>query len=160
VDTILIVATFQFKTGSPDAYAAPLLALVLVLCGCGKPVPPEKSSYVGEWQHPTMYLLLTQDGSVRYKRIQGGVTTSVDGPLKGFQGNNFEVGIGANEHRLRGRKATSRGRWQVENGRRWRGTGSHFKRPRLVHVKAPNPSIERTVTSGLRPLVTAAHVKR
>jgi hypothetical protein len=24
----------------------------------------------------------------------------------------------------------------------------------------PNPSIERTVTSGLRPLVTAAHVKR
>ena len=75
-------------------FAAPLLALVLVLCGCGKPVPPEKSSYVGEWQHPTMYLLLTQDGSVRYKRIQGGVTTSVEGPLKGFQGNNFEVGIG------------------------------------------------------------------
>jgi len=26
--------------------------------------------------------------------------------------------------------------------------------------EAPNPSIERTVTSGLRPLVTAAHVKR
>ncbi len=75
-------------------FSVPLLALVLVLCGCGKPVPPEKSSYVGEWQHPTMYLLLTQDGSVRYKRIQGGATTSVDGPLKGFHGNNFEVGIG------------------------------------------------------------------
>jgi len=26
--------------------------------------------------------------------------------------------------------------------------------------QGPNPSIERTVTSGLRPLVTAAHVKR
>jgi len=62
--------------------------------GCGKPVPPEKAAYVGEWQHPTMYLLLTQDGSVRYKRIQGGATTSVEAPLKGFQGNNFEVGIG------------------------------------------------------------------
>lgn len=41
-----------------------------------------------------MYLLITQDGSVRYKRIQGGATTSVDGPLKGFKGNDFEVGIG------------------------------------------------------------------
>ena len=62
--------------------------------GCGKPVPPDKAAYVGEWQHPTMYLLLTQDGSVRYKRIQGGATTAVEGPLKGFRGSNFEVGIG------------------------------------------------------------------
>jgi len=28
------------------------------------------------------------------------------------------------------------------------------------YCATPNPSIERTVTSGLRPLVTAAHVKR
>ena len=41
-----------------------------------------------------MYLLITRDGSVRYKRLQGGTTTSVQGPLKGFNGNNFEVGIG------------------------------------------------------------------
>lgn len=68
--------------------------LTLALSGCGKPVPSEKSTYVGEWQEKTMYLLITQDGSVRYKRLKGGVTTSVDGPLKGFEGNNFEVGIG------------------------------------------------------------------
>lgn len=66
----------------------------LSLFGCGKPVPPEKSAYVGEWQEKTMYLLITQDGSVRYKRLKGGVTTSVEGPLKGFDGNNFEAGIG------------------------------------------------------------------
>ncbi len=41
-----------------------------------------------------MYLLITQDGSIRYKRLKGGVTTSVEGPLKGFDGNNFEAGIG------------------------------------------------------------------
>jgi len=41
-----------------------------------------------------MYLLITKDGSVRYKRLKGGVSTSVEGPLKGFDGNNFEVGIG------------------------------------------------------------------
>jgi hypothetical protein len=68
--------------------------LVTALAACGKPVPPEKSAYVGEWQSPTMALLITQDGSVRYKRIRGGMTTSVDGPLKGFAGDNFEVGVG------------------------------------------------------------------
>jgi len=70
------------------------LLLALSLFGCGKPVPPEKSAYVGEWQEKTMYLLITQDGSVRYKRLKGGASTSIQGPLKGFEGNNFEVGIG------------------------------------------------------------------
>jgi hypothetical protein len=41
-----------------------------------------------------MYLLITQDGSVRYKRLQGGASTSVEGPLKGFVGDNFDVGVG------------------------------------------------------------------
>ena len=71
-----------------------LSALLVLLSGCGTPVPTEKSAYVGEWQAKTMYLLITQDGSVSYKRIKGGVTTSVNGPLKGFDGDNFEAGIG------------------------------------------------------------------
>lgn len=70
------------------------LILALSLFGCAEPVPPEKAGYVGEWQEKTMYLLITQDGSVSYKRLKGGATTSVDGPLKGFEGDNFEVGIG------------------------------------------------------------------
>jgi hypothetical protein len=41
-----------------------------------------------------MYLLITQDGSVKYKRLKDGGTTSVEGPLKGFNGNNFDVGVG------------------------------------------------------------------
>jgi hypothetical protein len=71
-----------------------LLALLGSLVGCGKPVPAEKSAYVGEWQTRTMYLLITQDGSVRYKRLKGGASTSVEGPLNGFTGNDFEVGVG------------------------------------------------------------------
>lgn len=71
-----------------------LLALLLALAGCGKPVPSEKAAYVGEWQERTMYLLIAQDGSIRYKRLQGGATTSIEGPLKGFSGNDFEVGVG------------------------------------------------------------------
>ncbi len=70
------------------------LALLASLIGCGNPVPQEKAAYVGEWQQTTMYLLITQDGSVRYKRLEGSVSTSVEGPLKGFVGDNFEVGIG------------------------------------------------------------------
>ncbi len=70
------------------------LLLALALSACGKPVPAEKNAYVGEWQAPAMYLLITQDGSVSYKRLKSGATTSVEGPLKGFVGDNFEVGIG------------------------------------------------------------------
>ena len=70
------------------------LLLAFLLSGCGKPVPQERSAYVGEWQEKTMYLLITQDGSVSYKRIKGGVTTSVNGPLKDFDGDNFSAGIG------------------------------------------------------------------
>jgi hypothetical protein len=71
-----------------------LFALVAALVACGKPVPPEKSAYVGEWQEKSMYLLITQDGTVKYKRMQAGGTTSIDGPLQGFSGNNFDVGVG------------------------------------------------------------------
>lgn len=73
----------------------PILIVALLLTACGKPVPAEKSAYVGEWQEKTMYLMLSQDGSVVYKRIKSGATTSVNGPLKGFVGDNFEVGIGS-----------------------------------------------------------------
>ncbi len=73
---------------------AAVLFLLFSLLACGKSVPREKAAYIGEWQEKTMYLLITQDGSVRYKRIKGGVTTTIEGPLKGFAGNDFEVGFG------------------------------------------------------------------
>lgn len=71
-----------------------LIMLVVLLAGCGKPVPPEKSAYIGEWKEKAMYLLITEDGTVSYKRLKGGGAVSVEGPLKRFDGNNFEVGVG------------------------------------------------------------------
>jgi len=41
-----------------------------------------------------MYLFISQDGSVTYKRMKDGQTVSIDGPLKGFHGNDFDVGVG------------------------------------------------------------------
>ena len=70
-----------------------VLMIVLFLISCAKPVPPEKENYVGEWQSKEIYLLILQDGSVKYKRLKGGGTTKVSGPLKEFQGDNFVVGI-------------------------------------------------------------------
>lgn len=73
--------------------AAALLALSL-LGACAEPVPVEKLDYVGEWRGFAMALLITPDGSVAYKRLKNGVTTSISGPLKRFEGDNFVVGFG------------------------------------------------------------------
>ena len=61
--------------------------------GCGNQVPADKAQYVGEWRSPEMYLLITLDGSVKYKRIKSGVTRSVTGPLRGFKGDDLIVGL-------------------------------------------------------------------
>lgn len=68
--------------------------LLALLSACGKPVPPEKSAYVGQWQATAMEILVTQDGSVAYRRLEGGVDKSIDGPLKEFEGDDFVVGVG------------------------------------------------------------------
>ena len=66
---------------------------LLLLAACGQAVPQEKAAYVGEWRSKTMVLLLTQEGTVAYKRLKGGVTTSIDGPLRRFEGDNCVVGV-------------------------------------------------------------------
>lgn len=76
------------------AMAMTLLVGLTLGGGGALPVPPEKSAYVGEWQAPSMYLSITQDGSVRYRRTKEGGSSSMNGPLNGFNGNDFKVGIG------------------------------------------------------------------
>ena len=68
--------------------------VVIFLSACSKPLPSEKMNYAGEWQSKEMGLLILADGTVSYKRLKGGGTTSVNGPLKEFNGNDFIVGVG------------------------------------------------------------------
>ena len=68
--------------------------IAVLLCACGQPVPQEKSAYVGDWTSPTMALSIAQGGRVKYKRDDGATHTSVEGPLKSFDGDNFSVGVG------------------------------------------------------------------
>jgi hypothetical protein len=71
-----------------------LTAFLGTLAGCTKPIPAEKTAYVGEWQEKTMSLVINEDGTVQYRRVKGAATTSINAPLKGFAGDNFEVGVG------------------------------------------------------------------
>ena len=71
-----------------------LAAALLLLAGCGQPVPAEKANYVGDWRSKEMHLVITRDGQVRYERRSGGSSTSINAPLQGFDGNNFTAGIG------------------------------------------------------------------
>jgi len=70
------------------------MALAFVLTACTKPIPTEKAEYVGEWHGTATALLITQDGSVAYRRLHKGVNKSIDAPLKAFEGNDFVVGVG------------------------------------------------------------------
>lgn len=73
---------------------ASVLFLLLVLAACSEPLPENKLIYAGEWQSKEMELLILADGTVAYKRLKNGGSTSVNGPLKEFQGDDFTVGIG------------------------------------------------------------------
>ena len=64
---------------------------IILLSGCADPLPEDRLDYVGEWRSNEMGLLILADGSVSYKRLKGGATTSVSGPLKRFEGDNFVV---------------------------------------------------------------------
>lgn len=74
--------------------AALLLAAVLLLCSCAKPLPPDKAAYAGEWSGPGMSLTITAGGSVSYVRREGTSRVRINAPVKEFQGDNFIVGLG------------------------------------------------------------------
>jgi hypothetical protein len=71
-----------------------VLALTCLLAACAQPVSPEKAAYAGEWKAKDMYLLITAEGNVTYRRQKGAASTSIDAPLQGFDGDDFRVGVG------------------------------------------------------------------
>lgn len=73
--------------------AAVLLVSLLMLSACGQRVPDDKAAYVGDWRGPNMSLVVTKDGTINYKRVKGNTTTSINAPLRRFEGDNFVVGI-------------------------------------------------------------------
>lgn len=70
-----------------------VIALAVMLVGCAEPVPENRLDYVGEWRSKEMSLLILTDGSVAYQRLKGGGSTSITGPMQGFDGDDFVVGV-------------------------------------------------------------------
>ena len=68
--------------------------LVAMLSACAKPLPADRADYAGDWRGNGVSLLITPEGQVVYHRQEGGSTVSIDAPLKAFDGDDFEVGVG------------------------------------------------------------------
>ena len=71
-----------------------IAAFALLLAACGEPLSKDRLGYAGEWQAPSVYLLITPDGRVEYKRQRDGGNVSIEAPIKNFEGDNFIVGVG------------------------------------------------------------------
>jgi hypothetical protein len=71
-----------------------LAAFTCLVAGCNSiPVPEEKRAYVGTWEGVGFHLTIYEDGGVDYRRVRGNSATTVTGPLKSFEGDDFVVGV-------------------------------------------------------------------
>lgn len=71
-----------------------LLALALVLAACSaQPLPVDKADYAGHWRGAGIDLEITLDGRVHYRRSEGAGKVEIDGPVAGFDGDDFIVGV-------------------------------------------------------------------
>lgn len=68
--------------------------LFVVLEGCsGQPLPADKKSYAGKWVNSSISLQISLDGQVSYKKEEGNTKTTINGPIKEFEKDNFVVGV-------------------------------------------------------------------
>jgi hypothetical protein len=75
--------------------ALPFLLLIFFSCGggmTGVKVPADKKNYIGTWKSEEVFLDISENGSVDYKRTTDGSSTSINAPIQKFEGNNFIVG--------------------------------------------------------------------
>ena len=71
-----------------------VVGFICLLSGCNLiPIPDEKRTYVGTWEGVGFHLKITDDGGVKYRRVNGNNTKTVTGPVKNFRGDDFVVGV-------------------------------------------------------------------
>ena len=64
------------------------------LIACAKPLPEDKLDYAGQWYGNGVSLVILQEGTIAYERKEGNRSTTINAPIKGFNGDDFTVGIG------------------------------------------------------------------
>jgi hypothetical protein len=74
-----------------------VLVLLFALISCAKPLPSDRSDYVGAWSGPGIVLSISQEGRVVYRQGTDTFKKKISAPLKEFKGDNFVVGVGPAE---------------------------------------------------------------
>lgn len=99
------------------AVRAPLLALAcLWLAACAKqPLPPDYAEYAGHWRGDGVLLVITAKGHADYELVRGGARTSIEGPVHGFDGKGFSIGVGPLSARFEVQQPPhlANGRWRM-----------------------------------------------
>lgn len=73
---------------------ASLLSAALFVSACkGQPLPPDKADYAGRWRGGGIDLVIHAEGRVNYAKVEGKSTKTIEGPLQGWQGDDFVVGV-------------------------------------------------------------------
>lgn len=79
---------------------APMRGLVLalpllLLVGCSEPapLPPEKAEYAGTWEGDGVRVRITAEGRVTYDHKKGAGNEHIEGPIAGWSGDGFVVGV-------------------------------------------------------------------
>lgn len=71
-----------------------MLSATLLVAACkGQPLPPDKADYAGRWRGGGIDLVISPEGRVEYVKQQGKGRTEISGPLQGWQGDSFVVGV-------------------------------------------------------------------
>lgn len=68
---------------------------VLVLSGCSDPapLPADKANYAGHWEGDGVRIEITEAARVTYDRRKGAGNEHIEGPIAGWQGDSFVVGV-------------------------------------------------------------------
>ncbi|MCA9564142.1 MAG: hypothetical protein KC561_11670 [Myxococcales bacterium] len=71
----------------------------LVLVACASPLDDAHLDYGGVWsslpeESPTISLSIGLDGRVSYEKREGSSSTTLNGPISSWSGDDFVVGIG------------------------------------------------------------------
>lgn len=118
-----------------------LAALAGALMGCtGVPLPPDKAEYAGQWAGPEMWLMVSPEGQVAYKRIKDRGTVTINGPISRYEGHDFVVGAWV----VTSTFVVERTPWEDEDGV-WRMTVDGVELTRQAGSRAPTeaPPTER-----------------
>lgn len=79
-----------------------LVLFVITSCDFGslkpKPIPKDKQDYIGTWTSAEVMLQISADGQLNYEYHSGNSSTTINGPIQKFNGDDFEAGaLGINK---------------------------------------------------------------